>query len=187
MNQIEANRTEIAVETSGASAAGYLPLMVDPLTGTFSNAFLQAWLEREILRARRYRRKTAVVLVAVDRMARWNQLAGVAGGDRILKRVAEVLGAQVRISDILARVSGDTFALVLPETNIFSAHDVAEKLRRRVVESDWTRDIASGEPVTVSVGVTAVDPSKPLDEAIARATRHLDRARTNGRNRVYAG
>jgi len=187
MYQIDSNRTETATSETDTEIANAPVLLNDALTGVFSNAFLDEWLEREILRARRYRRKTAIALVAVDRMARWNQLCGRCTGDRILTRVADLIGVQIRLSDIVARVSGDTFAVVLPETNIFFAHDVAEKVRRRVADADWAVEMGTPESVTVSVGVTAIDPNRPVGESLARVARHLDRARTTGRNRVYAG
>jgi diguanylate cyclase (GGDEF)-like protein len=187
MYQLDTNRTETATSEIDQDIAGNPVPLNDALTGTFSSAFLDAWLEREILRARRYRRKTAIALVAVDRMARWNQLCGRPTGDQILARVADLVGVQIRLSDIVARISGDTFAVVLPETNIFFAHDVAEKVRQRVANADWTSELGTPESVTVSIGVTAIDPSRPMGESLARASRHLDRARTTGRNRVFAG
>jgi len=179
--RIATGEVGLGIDNEGAN-----DFILDPLTRVFSKTFFDVWFERELRRAKRYRRKTAMAMVAVDRMARWNQLVGQSTGDAILAEIASILQSQVRLSDIVSRRAGDTFAIALPETNVFFAHDVAEKLCRAVREDDWRRLVGFDEPVTVSIGVVGVDPSRPMDEAFARCKQNLDRARTTGRNRVFA-
>lgn len=161
--------------------------VMDPVTGTLSRRFFDAWLVREQVRSQRYGRPLALGFAAIDHMARWNSVRGVESGDRVLHTVGELLERSCRASDIVARFEGDTFAVAFPETELFSAREVAAMLCLQVARFDWGEAFSSDEPVTLSIGLVAVESAKPLGEAFSLAARHLDRARSTGRNRVFAG
>jgi len=159
----------------------------DPVTGTLSRDFLDIWLERERVRAHRHQRKWTLALAAVDNMSRWNSRKGPEMGDQILLTVAGLLERTVRTSDIVARYESDTFALVFPETEVFPAREVGAMLCLQVARHDWHGLHGLDEPVTVSMGMVAVDSGQAIEETLSRAMRYLERARTTGRNRVFAG
>jgi len=159
----------------------------DPVTGTLSREFLDVWLERERVRAHRHQRRWTLALAAVDHMSRWNGRKGETAGDQILLNVAGLLERTVRTSDIVARYEGDTFALVFPETEVFPAREVGAMLCLQIARHDWSGLHGFDEPVTISMGMVSVDSAQRMDETIARAVRNLERARTTGRNRVFAG
>lgn len=184
---MEAQWREERRELQAALEQARRDAVVDPVSGILSRRFLDAWLTRELVRAQRYGRPLTLGLAAVDRMSRWNAQRGPEVGDRILNRVGELLERTCRVSDIVARYDGDTFALVLPETELFSARDVGAMLCLQVARHDWGAELSSDEPVTVSIGLVSVDPTSPIADAFARAQRQLERARTTGRNRVFAG
>lgn len=156
-----------------------------PLTGVFSRRFLDEWLERELFRTVRYERPLVAALVSVDRMANVNIRHGEAVGDQVLSKVGELLERTCRRSDLVARFDGDTFALVFPETVLFSAREVGVMLCAQIAGYAWAEllgDTASA--VTVSIGMTQSGTSP---ETLWRcASRNLDHARGGGRNRVHA-
>ena len=161
--------------------------VLDPVAGVLSRRFFDLWIAKELVRCQRYGRPLSLGFAAVDRMSRWNERRGREAGDRILRTVGELLERTCRASDVVARYDGDTFAVVLPETDLFSAREVAAMLCLQVARHDWDSALDGDEPVTVSVGVVAVDPAQNLSATVEKALRHLERARTTGRNRVYAG
>lgn len=157
-----------------------------PDTGVFSRRFLDTWLERELFRTLRYERPLSAALAAVDRMGNLNIRHGRQAGDRALAVVGELLERTCRRSDFVARFDGDTFAIVLPETVLFSAREVAAMLCAQVCQHDWSTVLESEDAsVTISVGVAQAGTA--VESLWRSAGRNLDLARAAGRNRVHAG
>ena len=156
-----------------------------PQTGVFSRRFLDEWLERELFRTVRYERELVVALAAVDRMGNINIRHGNEAGDRVLAKVGELIERTCRRSDVVARFEGDTFALVFPETVLFSGREVGVMLCAQVGGFDWSELLGeSAAPVTVSVGM--VQGGTSAESLWRLAGRNLDHARGGGRNRVHA-
>jgi diguanylate cyclase (GGDEF)-like protein len=103
----------------------------------------------------------------------------------VLVAVAEMLRENTRSADLVARIGGEEFLLVLPETDSARALEVCERLCRRIAAYDWDA-VARGLEVTTSVGVTS---APPYDERLlsARADAARYRAKGGGRNRVVLG
>lgn len=121
----------------------------------------------------------AVCIVDIDHFKRVNDAHGHAGGDRVLTAVAQALLHAVRSEDLVARLGGEEFLVVLPATPPSGAAQVAERLRAAVA----TLSVLP-EPVTVSVGVACCRRDESASELVARADAALYRAKEQGRDRV---
>jgi diguanylate cyclase (GGDEF)-like protein/PAS domain S-box-containing protein len=164
----------------------------DDLTGLPNRRRFFELATKEYGRARRYHKQVSLLLFDIDHFKDVNDVHGHRAGDRLLRRLAEVCRAELRESDFLGRMGGEEFAVLLPETGLDVAADVANRLREAVstipIDSDRAR---SREPrtVTISAGVTQLDTAKveaaeSLDSAYERADRALYQAKALGRNAV---
>jgi diguanylate cyclase (GGDEF)-like protein len=124
------------------------------------------------------------VLVDVDRFKRINDSLGHAAGDAALVRVAAALREDRRGRDLVARWGGEEFLLLLPETSVERACDLAESLRGRIAADSSGVD---SPRVTVSMGVSGLAPGESIDAALAIADKALYRAKEGGRDRVESG
>ncbi len=156
---------------------------VDPVTGLFNRRYLETRLEAEVERARRQGQDLALLLIDIDDFKRVNDTRGHLEGDRILRDVADLLRAGVRIFDVCARYGGEEFVIVMPAASALVAQQVAERIRLRV-ERSFTNDSPS---VTVSVGVGMLDSASTADELLDVADRALISAKRAGKNLVWIG
>ncbi len=132
----------------------------DPLTGLSNRAKFAEDFAAELARARRYGHTGALLLADLDGFKSVNDTIGHRAGDEVLKRVTELLRQELRGTDYIARVGGDEFVILLPETTATEAEAVTRKLKGAVVES--IREV-DGRPVTlgVSVGLVCFDGNTP--------------------------
>ena len=163
----------------------------DPLTGLFSRRRFQEELEREVSRARRHGRPGALLLLDLDGFKLVNDSFGHAAGDELLTRIGNALRNILRDSDVLARIGGDEFALILPDTDIAAGRVVAEKLIDAVREYGSVTREDRRAAVTVSVGITLVSAGPALDAAklLIEADLAMYHAKESGKDRiaVYLG
>ncbi|AKJ30262.1 sensor domain-containing diguanylate cyclase [Caldimonas brevitalea] len=153
----------------------------DPLTGLFNRRAADDRLEHELALHRRHGRPLAVLLGDVDHFKRVNDTHGHEVGDRVLIEVAQRLSAHCRGTDFIARVGGEEFLLLLPETDTLGAVQAAEKLRRAVC----AEPIAPVGTVTLSIGVAQPQGPEPSPKAMLRAAdQALYEAKRQGRDRV---
>ena len=150
--------------------------LVDPLTGAFNRRYFDEHAPRL---AARY--PVAVLMIDVDNLKQINDDArGHTVGDRVLKQVAYAVTSALRPSDPVARMGGDEFAVVMPETDLDSALQVAERLLRRV-----SGTAVEGVTVTVSIGAATSRPGEEeLDVTRERADAAMYEAKKAGGNRV---
>lgn len=172
-------------ETRDAGSAG----IIDSLTTHHTRAVFLAALEKEIHRSERFGRPFALILLDVDRLAEINATHGYGAGDRVIERLGIVVRSHFRETDWVARSSGDTFAVLLPETQRVDAERLADRVRIMVAERLQLHDYRSDQqfPVTVSVGVLiaeSVDQSVRAEQLLTEAEVAVDRAKKAGRNRV---
>jgi len=166
----------------------------DGLTGLFNHRYFQEALDAELSRARRHGHPVGLLFIDVDHFKLYNDKHGHPAGDRLLRRLAEVLlggrvsglPAQTRASDIVARYGGEEFVIVVPETNLEGAMIKADRIRRLIAE--FAFDHGAEQPlgrVSVSIGVAASpEHGSEKQQLIDIADRQLYRAKHGGRNRV---
>ncbi|MCB2186758.1 MAG: diguanylate cyclase [Deltaproteobacteria bacterium] len=156
----------------------------DPLTAALNRrAFFEA-AATEMERAARYGRDLAVIQLDVDHFKYLNDTLGHGAGDLALKGLCHCLRRFLREADLLGRLGGEEFAIILPETGLDQTREAAERLRRAVagLELDWE---GQSFGFTISLGVALCRPaSEPLEQTLNRADQALYRAKENGRDRV---
>jgi len=166
--------------------------VTDPLTGTNNLRYLMKHLPRELLRSRRYGHPLAVLSCDIDGFKQINDRFGHEAGDQLLQGfVTRTQGCLRSSCDWLARVGGDEFMIVLPETRALGANRVAHKLRQAYVQSPMTTH-AGLIRFTASVGVTAVEAAheiesvSKIEQLLRAADRGLYASKSLGGNRVSA-
>ncbi|WP_295856863.1 diguanylate cyclase [uncultured Xylophilus sp.] len=160
----------------------------DPLTGLANRRQFDEAKQLEFQRARRSGRPLSLLLCDVDHFKRYNDLYGHHGGDATLQAVADALRNSARRSgDLVARIGGEEFAVLLPDTPPETARDLAERLRRAVAELGIEHQGADTTGrVTVSIGTASLDPraDADFDALFHRADQALYRAKRAGRDQV---
>jgi diguanylate cyclase (GGDEF)-like protein len=156
----------------------------DGLTGALNRAELLAAAQREIDASWESGGKLVALMIDVDHFKAINDRFGHAGGDRALEQLVLMLRAGIRQVDLLGRLGGEEFAIVLPDTTATPAGSVAERLRARVAEAP----VSFGEkliPMTISIGLAAqLETDRSIEQVIIRADDALYRAKHAGRNQV---
>ncbi|NCT83014.1 MAG: diguanylate cyclase [Comamonadaceae bacterium] len=159
-------------------------LTCDHLTGLLNRrAFFDA-AEPELQRWRRRPRPLALVMVDADHFKQVNDRHGHAAGDAVLRHLAAGMRATFRAMDLIARMGGEEFAVLLPDTTAEGAQSVAQRLCERIARQQVDVD---GQTIsyTVSAGVSAMDADvADLESLLKRADEALYRAKAGGRNRV---
>lgn len=165
----------------------------DPLTGLANRRafeeFRKAAIEQEFWKAQ----PLSVLMLDLDKFKYVNDTFGHAAGDQVLQEVARRWSEQIRSSDILARLGGEEFAVLLPQTTIVQAELIAEKFRDVTASTPISIDLGDGKnlalEVTVSIGLASTDHianNASLDALISEADGALYQAKRKGRNRVVS-
>lgn len=159
--------------------------MTDGLTSLRNRRAFDQQLPAALEHARRYGRSLSLVIIDVDHFKAINDAYGHDAGDAILRGIAQLIASGSRQTDYTARIGGEEFAILLPETALFDGLQFAEKLRASVAAST-IRVGDTGHRVTVSIGIANVPHSQVRDpeELFRAADQALYRAKANGRNRV---
>jgi diguanylate cyclase (GGDEF)-like protein len=156
----------------------------DPLTGLYNRRHLDAALARELERTAEHQTPLSLIIADIDHFKRINDTWGHAAGDAVLQMVAQALSHQVRSTDVVCRMGGEEFVLVLPDTPLEVASRRAERVRALLESTCALQDPPVGR-VTVSLGVAAAPAHGQTSGALlAAADAALYRAKAAGRNRV---
>lgn len=158
----------------------------DPLTGLYNRRYFVEHAEREFRRAQRNGQPLAVISLDIDHFKKINDQYGHPVGDEVLIAVSKNLLPSLRSEDVLARIGGEEFAIVLPETDLEQAAVIAERIRQQQEElcliGSWPGEII----VHVSVGVALKRTTDSnFDALFSRSDQALYNAKNNGRNQVY--
>jgi diguanylate cyclase (GGDEF)-like protein len=158
----------------------------DPLTGLHNRRHFLDSLDAEWSRFQRYYRSVSVLMLDIDHFKSVNDRYGHAVGDAAIKAVAAACLDGKRKSDIVGRLGGEEFAVLLPETSLSRARTVADRIRKRVMSAQIVADrIQFG--VTVSIGIAEATVSMSGIDALMGAADHaLYQAKAEGRNRCIA-
>jgi diguanylate cyclase (GGDEF)-like protein len=153
----------------------------DPLTGIANRRWFYREAERELERAHRYQRPLTLAYLDVDNFKQLNDRSGHHVGDQALRTVAEVLRSHVRRTDLVCRLGGDEFTILLAETDQPQARAVLEKLRPLLAD-EMRRH---GWEITCSIGVvTAAPPPPTLDALLRRADQLMYRVKHGSKDAV---
>ena len=162
----------------------YRLMTIDGLTQLSNRRHFQESLDREFARSRRYAHPFVLVLVDSDHFKQINDRYGHQAGDTVLRRVGALLKANLRTNDLAARIGGEEFALILPETRGLGGHALAEKLRRIIAAERFTHGDDSLN-ATISLGVAEFSPKFVDPDALVKlADERLYAAKNSGRNCV---
>lgn len=154
--------------------------MVDSLTGLLNRLGLSEYIEQQFSSAAM--RLVSLVVIDIDHFKKINDSLGHEGGDVVLKRVSELIRANARQSDQVARWGGEEFVLVLPDTPLESAFLIAEKMRALIATANF--DEYPGLNVTISLGVGTSDGNTPFHQLFRCVDIALYEAKAQGRNRT---
>jgi diguanylate cyclase (GGDEF)-like protein len=158
--------------------------VTDGLTGLHNHKHLIETLARQVAQAERYNHPFSVLMIDVDHFKKYNDTYGHPAGDDVLVKIASILKESVRTVDYAARYGGEEFLLVLSETPLEGALEVAERIRASVTEDAFGSDNEKVQ-ITVSIGVAEFPANGDSSESImASADAALYKAKRRGRNRV---
>lgn len=147
----------------------------DPLTGLANRRLMDILFERNLSLTIRNRKPFSVIMADIDMFKEYNDTHGHTEGDSVLMEAATTLIENIRLMDLAVRYGGEEFLVLLPETDLQAAHDVAERLRKTAEDE---------LDVTISFGVAGYSEGLTKEDMIEHADNALYRAKQNGRNRV---
>ena len=151
----------------------------DYLTGAFNGRHFAELASAEIQRVRRHPHPFTVAFIDVDDFKHVNDRYGHSTGDGLLQTVADTIKSTLRSVDVAARIGGDEFAVLMPETDGAAAEVVVRRLRRNLLEAVG----AKGWPVTFSIGaITWATPPDSVDEMLRAADELMYAAKSGGKN-----
>ncbi|MEM1437004.1 MAG: diguanylate cyclase [Pseudomonadota bacterium] len=157
----------------------------DPLTRLCNRRIFMTRLDEEVERVRRHGSALSVILFDLDHFKAVNDTHGHDTGDRVLKTVAQVAEQHIRVTDVAARIGGEEFALLLPETAQEGAIQLANRLREAIQQANTVDSGGQTIQVTASIGVATVGrSSRVLADVLKQADEALYDAKHLGRNRV---
>ncbi|MDC7235971.1 MAG: diguanylate cyclase [Spirochaetales bacterium] len=154
----------------------------DPLTGLKTRRWFYENAERLIDQSRRYNWSVAVLMMDLDHFKSVNDNFGHKTGDRVLINTAEVLTAISRRSDLLCRYGGEEFALILPETDLEDAGQMAERIRRGIEDLN-VEGIDRKQTISIGISISRPGCTSSIDELLDLADQALYQAKDEGRNR----
>jgi diguanylate cyclase (GGDEF)-like protein len=168
--------------------------LTDALTGVYNRRYMDRRLAEEVARARRQSYRLSCMYIDVDHFKRVNDEFGHQAGDDVLREVASRIKAELRMSDALGRFGGEEFVVLLIDADLESASMVAHRIRASVADQAFLLPDGQALPVTVSIGVAALedfDREHAIEEVatalVGQADGALYEAKQQGRNRVVAG
>jgi len=160
-------------------------VICDGLTDLFNRRKFQEEFDREFTRARRYIRPLSLILFDVDHFKRINDSVGHLAGDAVLQGIARIVKEATRREQVVARIGGEEFAVLCPETPVGGAEALAEKLRAAFATEIIEIPGQAALSVTCSFGVADLQPRMENSNALfSTADRALYQAKSAGRNRV---
>ena len=155
--------------------------VTDSLTGIKNRRYFTQRLDEEISKAKRYRHGLSLVMFDIDYFKKVNDVHGHAVGDNVLVEYSKFISSLIRDVDVLCRIGGEEFMIILPHSNKKNAAHIAEKLRIKIQE--YKKIL----PITMSFGVTQYVDGEDVEFIYKRVDDALYKAKETGRNRVVVG
>lgn len=178
------NENRALVQSLDQSALFEHQASVDALTGLHNRRWMADAFPRVLQRCIQSGVPCALVVADVDRFKQVNDVHGHPAGDVVLRRVAEVLAQHTRPHDLLVRLGGEEFAMLLPGATAETARAVAERIRVAMAAVETRPAGVEAIRVTLSLGICAWSAGADVDAMMARADHALYRAKHGGRDRV---
>lgn len=156
----------------------------DPLTGLLNRREGEGRFKQEIVRSMRGKQPLSIIVFDIDFFKQINDNFGHQAGDEAIKRVADILVVTLRGYDIICRYGGEEYLIVLPNTLLAKAFEIAERIRK-VIEREVIQ-IRNGKEVTLTIsgGVSSLRADDSLDSLVYRADNALYIAKEEGRNQI---
>jgi diguanylate cyclase (GGDEF)-like protein/PAS domain S-box-containing protein len=181
-----ASQIAIAIENARLMDRIQQLAITDDLTGLYNRRGLYEIGRLEIERTRRYNLPLAAIVMDIDHFKRVNDEYSHAIGDQVLRSFAECVQTNTRELDVVGRIGGEEFVILLPGTDLRSAHRTAARLQD-LIANNITATSAGDIKITVSQGVSILDTNmQDLNDLVKAADRALYRAKETGRNRVVS-
>jgi diguanylate cyclase (GGDEF)-like protein len=175
MLRLLASQAAVAIEYAGLRARMETLTLTDELTGVATRRVFEDELPRELARARRNDYPTSIAMLDLDHLGAFNMLRGEREGDRLIKEAAALWRGELREVDVMARLEGGTFAVILPNCGLGEAAEVMDRVRA-----------ATPRGQTGSAGVARWDTEEPSELLQARCNEALDAAKAAGRDVTFA-
>jgi diguanylate cyclase len=184
---LQKSREQVAQLSSQLSQAQEL-VMLDPLTSLPNRRTFDAKLAEEIADARKRRKDLVLVMADLDHFKKVNDVFGHPFGDRVLKHFADLLARNTKGQDTAARLGGEEFAIILPQTSLASACVVIEQIRSRFESQQWMNEQTGKifSKITASFGIVRLGEADDLEKLMKRADALLYKAKADGRNCIVA-
>jgi two-component system chemotaxis family response regulator WspR len=160
--------------------------ITDPLTNLYNRRYLESTLDKEFSRATRYKKSISALMMDTDNFKNYNDNNGHVLGDILLQKVSEIIKKNIRTTDFAARYGGEEFTVLLPETNLVGATELAERIRQDIekLELVGAKEQPMGK-ISISIGVASYpEITENINDLIKNADKALYKAKEDGRNRV---
>lgn len=179
-------RTRTHVELKRAKEKLIRMAITDELTGLVNRRYFMGRLLHEYERTKRYKSVFTVLMIDLDYFKNVNDTYGHQAGDTVLRTVSDSMKLSLRLSDIIGRIGGEEFAVILPETEINTAMLISERLRKSVDDQDINHKNCKIK-ITISIGASqSLKDDLSIDDVLQRADSALYKAKDNGRNKTYS-
>lgn len=160
----------------------------DPLTGVNNRRFFDQRVIEETSLAQRNNTPLSCLFIDLDHFKLINDNHGHQAGDNVLKQAAKIFNDIMRTSDILARYGGEEFVILLTNTLLKTAYDIAERIRQTIATHDFVISSSASLNITLSIGIAVLDETKQIttsQQLIKAADQAVYDAKISGRNRVH--
>ncbi|WP_216362479.1 GGDEF domain-containing protein [Bowmanella denitrificans] len=159
---------------------------LDELTGAYNRRKLMEALDEKFAEFKRYHHPTSLMIFDLDHFKQVNDRFGHIAGDKVLTAMVKLCKKQLRQQDLLCRYGGEEFAVLLPNTDLEEATQLAERLRKTIGQYDYHKELGQAYSITVSAGVSALCIKDKIESLIKRADDGLYQAKASGRNCVIS-
>jgi diguanylate cyclase (GGDEF)-like protein len=156
---------------------------IDPLTNCYNRRALDAFINSDIAYAQRHEHDLSVIMLDIDNFKVINDKHGHLAGDLVLAETATLIRSLIRKSDYIARYGGEEFMLVLPDTTLYHAVQLAEKLRKSI-EEHVINLVDKRTTITASFGVASLENKREVNSLLREVDERLYKAKSKGKNNV---
>lgn len=167
-----------------------LNAMTDPLTGLYNRLFLNNWSKENFAKHKNSSDDLTLLMIDIDNFKAFNDTFGHLAGDETLKKFATLLKEIVRSDDLIIRYGGEEFLLILVDSSIKEGIIISQRIKQTVTETVFIPSEKKEALLTVSIGITQLNPASSKDfmmeDLIRQADKNLFQAKYSGKNKIVA-